>query len=58
MKQLEQYVEAKKLQITMERNEAMAAKLEADLALHQVPIPAIRLLVRAAAVCRSSLTSC
>jgi signal recognition particle subunit SRP68 len=36
MKQLEQYVEAKKLGFTMERNEAMAAKLEADLALHQV----------------------
>jgi len=36
MKQLERYVEAKKLQFTMERNEAMAAKLEADLALHQV----------------------
>ena len=40
MKQLERYVEAKKLQFTMERNEAMAAKLEADLALHQVPMPA------------------
>ena len=58
MKQLERYVEAKKLQFTMERNEAMAAKLEADLALHQVPYLPVGCLVRAAAVCRSNLMSC